>query len=51
MPQMAPMNWLMLFFYFSMIFMIFNVKNYYAFNYSIKFSKFLKKNSYINWKW
>nr|AND96318.1 ATP synthase F0 subunit 8 [Onitis falcatus] len=51
MPQMAPMNWLMLFFYFSIVFMIFNVKNYYAFNYKIKFYKFIKKINQVNWKW
>nr|AND96344.1 ATP synthase F0 subunit 8 [Heteronitis castelnaui] len=51
MPQMAPMNWLMLFIYFSMIFMIFNIKNYYSFNYKIKITKFLKKSNFINWKW
>nr|AND96409.1 ATP synthase F0 subunit 8 [Phalops ardea] len=51
MPQMAPINWLMLLFYFSMIFMIFNVLNYYAFNYTIKSLSFKKKSSIMNWKW
>nr|AND96697.1 ATP synthase F0 subunit 8 [Onthophagus pullus] len=51
MPQMAPINWLMLLFYFSMIFMIFNTMNYYSFNYNIKISLFKKKINKFNWKW
>nr|ARH54614.1 ATP synthase F0 subunit 8 [Rhizophagus aeneus] len=51
MPQMAPMNWLMLMFYFFIIFMIFNMLNYFNFNYKIK-KIFLKtKNLKYNWKW
>nr|AND96069.1 ATP synthase F0 subunit 8 [Onthophagus vacca] len=48
---MAPINWLMLFIYFSLIFMIFNTINYYSFNYPIKFFYFKKKNNNLNWKW
>nr|AML26791.1 ATP synthase F0 subunit 8 [Scarabaeidae sp. BMNH 1274753] len=51
MPQMAPLNWLMLFIYFCMIFMIFNIMNYYMFNYKIKNILFKKKKSIMNWKW
>nr|AND96062.1 ATP synthase F0 subunit 8 [Onthophagus sp. BMNH670919] len=51
MPQMAPINWLMLLFYFSMIFMIFNALNYYSFNYTIKIFSFKKKTNLLNWKW
>nr|AND96593.1 ATP synthase F0 subunit 8 [Liatongus militaris] len=51
MPQMAPINWLMLMFYFMFIFMIFNTLNYYSFNYSIKTMSFLKKKINLNWKW
>nr|AND96020.1 ATP synthase F0 subunit 8 [Onthophagus carbonarius] len=51
MPQMAPINWLMLLFYFSMIFMMFNVMNYYSFNYNIKMFSFKKKIKNLNWKW
>nr|AND96042.1 ATP synthase F0 subunit 8 [Onthophagus minutus] len=43
MPQMAPLNWLTLMIYFSLIFMMFNIMNYYSFNYNIKFSSFKKK--------
>nr|AND96503.1 ATP synthase F0 subunit 8 [Milichus apicalis] len=51
MPQMAPINWLMLLIYFSIIFMMFNVMNYYAFNYNIKSFTFKKKKMSLNWKW
>nr|AXS65743.1 ATP synthase F0 subunit 8 [Staphylinoidea sp. 13 KM-2017] len=51
MPQMAPLNWLILFIYFSFIFILLNSLNYFSFLYKIKnnFSnKIIKKNS---WKW
>nr|AND96735.1 ATP synthase F0 subunit 8 [Onthophagus nitidior] len=51
MPQMAPINWLMLLIYFSMIFMIFNIMNYYLFNYNIKSFSFKKNKNNLNWKW
>nr|QNP10100.1 ATP synthase F0 subunit 8 [Tympanogaster modulatrix] len=51
MPQMAPMNWLMLFLYFTLIFMIFNSMNYFSFKYKILSKNFFKKNNFINWKW
>nr|AYW52288.1 ATP synthase F0 subunit 8 [Lebiini sp. 2 ACP-2013] len=53
MPQMAPMNWLFLYFMFTMIFMIFNFFNYYMFLMNNK--KIIIKNNYIkkiiNWMW
>nr|QRV62623.1 ATP synthase F0 subunit 8 [Rhithrodytes crux] len=52
MPQMAPMNWLILYILFSLIFLIFNFMNYYSF---LIMKKTPKKNFYIknilNWKW
>nr|ALO71064.1 ATP synthase F0 subunit 8 [Aleocharinae sp. 6 EF-2015] len=51
MPQMAPMNWMTLFFMFIIIFMIFNSLNYFSFMYSPKTSKQEKTHSSINWKW
>nr|AND96442.1 ATP synthase F0 subunit 8 [Onthophagus rorarius] len=51
MPQMAPINWLMLLIYFSLIFMIFNTMNYYIFNYSFKTFSFKKIKNNLNWKW
>nr|AND96396.1 ATP synthase F0 subunit 8 [Onthophagus bicallosus] len=50
MPQMAPINWLSLLIYFSLIFLMFNVLNYYSFNYNIK-TFFKKKKNNLNWKW
>nr|QNG56317.1 ATP synthase F0 subunit 8 [Palaestes scutellaris] len=50
MPQMAPLSWLSLFLFFVMIFIMFNIMNYFSFNYSIKPKKFWKKFQ-INWKW
>nr|YP_010987588.1 ATP synthase F0 subunit 8 [Ochthephilus sericinus]WON66007.1 ATP synthase F0 subunit 8 [Ochthephilus sericinus] len=51
MPQMAPLNWLLLFMLFILIFMIFNSLNYFSFYYSTKISKFMKTSSQLNWKW
>nr|YP_009441711.1 ATP synthase F0 subunit 8 [Amphizoa insolens]AOY39243.1 ATP synthase F0 subunit 8 [Amphizoa insolens] len=52
MPQMAPMNWLILFFLFIMIFLLFNFLNYFKFmikNNNNLNKKFSIKN--LNWKW
>nr|QXG82649.1 ATP synthase F0 subunit 8 [Orthomus sp. BMNH 1042407] len=53
MPQMAPMNWLSLYIFFTMIFLMFNFLNYYLF--LIKNNLIIKTNNYmnkiLNWKW
>nr|ATN41155.1 ATP synthase F0 subunit 8 [Diptera sp. 59 LC-2017] len=53
MPQMAPINWLFLFILFSMVFLLFNILNYYSIlpmsPKSLSFKK-IKTNS-LNWKW
>nr|AFQ62210.1 ATP synthase F0 subunit 8 [Hypomedon debilicornis] len=52
MPQMAPMNWLFLFIFFILIFLMFNSLNYFSFIYNNK--SMINKNSKtfnINWKW
>nr|SPP23436.1 ATP synthase F0 subunit 8 [Graphium sarpedon] len=54
MPQMMPINWIMLFIYFILIFILFNIMNYYIFipknkNNYLPLMKNLKKN--FNWKW
>nr|YP_009732591.1 ATP synthase F0 subunit 8 [Anarta trifolii]QHS71310.1 ATP synthase F0 subunit 8 [Anarta trifolii] len=53
MPQMMPINWLISFFFFLLIYLIFNIMNYYIFN-----KKILNKNNNLsiklksfNWKW
>nr|UWM92602.1 ATP synthase F0 subunit 8 [Creophilus maxillosus] len=51
MPQMAPMNWLILFIMFTMIFIMFNCINYFSFNYQPKSSELNKISKKINWKW
>nr|YP_009694374.1 ATP synthase F0 subunit 8 [Carabus granulatus]QEI26034.1 ATP synthase F0 subunit 8 [Carabus granulatus] len=54
MPQMAPMNWLFLYFMFTIIFLMFNFLNYYLYlikntnNYTLK-NNYMKK--ILNWKW
>nr|QEJ81542.1 ATP synthase F0 subunit 8 [Diaphanes sp. FM11] len=50
MPQMSPMNWIMLMIYFSLSMVVYNMMIYTVFNYT---KKLLKKNNKIivNWKW
>nr|YP_009045510.1 ATP synthase F0 subunit 8 [Athyma opalina]AHA03874.1 ATP synthase F0 subunit 8 [Athyma opalina] len=54
MPQMMPINWIFSFIFFIMIFIIFNIMNYFIFNskninYNIQVKKLLKTN--FSWKW
>nr|UFZ12868.1 ATP synthase F0 subunit 8 [Corydalus sp. 1 YLJ-2021a] len=52
MPQMAPINWLLLFFLFSMILILFNIMNYFIITPSspeLTLKNFKKNN--LNWKW
>nr|YP_010716023.1 ATP synthase F0 subunit 8 [Lophosia angusticauda]WDE75728.1 ATP synthase F0 subunit 8 [Lophosia angusticauda] len=53
MPQMAPMNWLLMFFMFLLAFMIFNSLNYYTFPPLMPMSnnKLYPTQSTLNWKW
>nr|YP_009117991.1 ATP synthase F0 subunit 8 [Brachythemis contaminata]AJE75779.1 ATP synthase F0 subunit 8 [Brachythemis contaminata] len=52
MPQMAPMSWIMLFIFFSLMLITFNVMNYYLYTPHIKnmydVSKTKKK---MSWMW
>nr|YP_010545622.1 ATP synthase F0 subunit 8 [Tabanus pleskei]UYG48379.1 ATP synthase F0 subunit 8 [Tabanus pleskei] len=53
MPQMAPISWLLLFFIFSITFILFNVMNYYSYLPSTPKSSqptYLSTNPF-NWKW
>nr|AET13033.1 ATP synthase F0 subunit 8 [Bittacomorphella fenderiana] len=54
MPQMAPMSWLILFMFFSIIFIMFNMMNYYnsmpIYSSKTKSITNIKINS-MNWKW
>nr|YP_009485885.1 ATP synthase F0 subunit 8 [Paroster mesosturtensis]AVZ66463.1 ATP synthase F0 subunit 8 [Paroster mesosturtensis] len=52
MPQMAPMNWLFLYLFFSMMFILFNFMNFYIF--LIKKNDLMIKSmpmKFMNWKW
>nr|QWB85886.1 ATP synthase F0 subunit 8 [Sachalinobia koltzei] len=51
MPQMAPLNWLTLFLFFSMIFFMYNSLNYFMFNYNSNKKSIFKKKILFNWKW
>nr|QNG56265.1 ATP synthase F0 subunit 8 [Platisus zelandicus] len=51
MPQMGPLSWLTLFFFFISIFIMYNIMNYFSFIYPIKTFKTLKSSIKINWKW
>nr|WRO44900.1 ATP synthase F0 subunit 8 [Themus sp. 'cayipennis'] len=52
MPQMAPLSWLNLFFFFITVFLIFNSMNYFFFNKpSLTSNKKSIKKMKTNWKW
>nr|AMW68037.1 ATP synthase F0 subunit 8 [Climacia areolaris] len=52
MPQMAPINWLTLFMYFTLLMIIFNSLNYFIFLYKVpSFQKQFNKLNSLNWKW
>nr|YP_010578703.1 ATP synthase F0 subunit 8 [Mandarinia regalis]UZP46667.1 ATP synthase F0 subunit 8 [Mandarinia regalis] len=54
MPQMMPINWMFSFILFISIFLMFNIINYYTFNYSPNFknlSNFLPPKNNLIWKW
>nr|YP_010397463.1 ATP synthase F0 subunit 8 [Sinomantis denticulata]ASY98142.1 ATP synthase F0 subunit 8 [Sinomantis denticulata]UQJ77596.1 ATP synthase F0 subunit 8 [Sinomantis denticulata] len=52
MPQMMPLSWLTLFFFFSFMFITFNVMNYYT-PYKLPTLKTSIKtlSKTLNWKW
>nr|ARH54198.1 ATP synthase F0 subunit 8 [Coleoptera sp. 2 AH-2016] len=51
MPQMSPLGWLTLMMFFSIMFMMFNIMNFFYTEYSLK-PKISKMNkTFINWKW
>nr|YP_010701668.1 ATP synthase F0 subunit 8 [Scaeva affinis]WCJ53229.1 ATP synthase F0 subunit 8 [Scaeva affinis] len=53
MPQMAPISWLLLFILFSIIFILFNMMNYFLYLPLTSKSKNLLKinTNSMNWKW
>nr|YP_010538723.1 ATP synthase F0 subunit 8 [Emarginoptyx trilucida]UYE92334.1 ATP synthase F0 subunit 8 [Emarginoptyx trilucida] len=51
MPQMAPLSWLNLFIFFMVIYMLFNIMNYFTLIYNNKNIKKENMNKNILWKW
>nr|YP_010743970.1 ATP synthase F0 subunit 8 [Corigetus marmoratus]WET31973.1 ATP synthase F0 subunit 8 [Corigetus marmoratus] len=51
MPQMAPINWLTLYFLFLLIFLTFIIMNYYMFLYAPKKISMNKIQIILSWKW
>nr|QAY81954.1 ATP synthase F0 subunit 8 [Mimastra sp. REN-2018] len=51
MPQMMPLNWLSLMFFFIMILFMFNNINFFNFINKKKNNKIIKKSLNYNWKW
>nr|YP_010175344.1 ATP synthase F0 subunit 8 [Torleya mikhaili]QSL98494.1 ATP synthase F0 subunit 8 [Torleya mikhaili] len=53
MPQMAPLSWLLLFFFFIGVYMIFNIVNYFTYQPFTPSSTTQqgKKGHSLDWKW
>nr|AOY39801.1 ATP synthase F0 subunit 8 [Phloeotribus sp. BMNH 1047247] len=51
MPQMAPMNWILLIFYFIILMLMFILMNFYSFNYTPKKMKIKTSFKNLIWKW
>nr|YP_009434365.1 ATP synthase F0 subunit 8 [Athetis lepigone]ATE89009.1 ATP synthase F0 subunit 8 [Athetis lepigone]ATE89022.1 ATP synthase F0 subunit 8 [Athetis lepigone]ATE89035.1 ATP synthase F0 subunit 8 [Athetis lepigone]ATE89048.1 ATP synthase F0 subunit 8 [Athetis lepigone]ATE89061.1 ATP synthase F0 subunit 8 [Athetis lepigone] len=53
MPQMMPINWMISFLFFLLVYLIFNIMNYYIFNKKKlnKNNNFSIKLKNFNWKW
>nr|YP_009826193.1 ATP synthase F0 subunit 8 [Scythris sinensis]QBY40009.1 ATP synthase F0 subunit 8 [Scythris sinensis] len=52
MPQMMPINWIILFLFFICIFIIFNIMNYYIYKITPpKKDIDMIKTNYFYWKW
>nr|AIW64767.1 ATP synthase F0 subunit 8 [Pielomastax soochowensis] len=52
MPQMSPLMWSPMLILFSILFIMFNLMNYFSFkNKKIKEMMHLNKNLPLNWKW
>nr|QUB07088.1 ATP synthase F0 subunit 8 [Chlamisus sp. N29] len=51
MPQMAPLNWLMMFLCFSLILLMFNSMNYFIFSLVPEKSMMNKKEKITTWLW
>nr|UXR11457.1 ATP synthase F0 subunit 8 [Danaus genutia] len=53
MPQMMPINWILSLLFFILLFITFNMMNYFIYNsiYNNNNNKFFKIKKNFNWKW
>nr|YP_010580830.1 ATP synthase F0 subunit 8 [Euwallacea interjectus]UZT26976.1 ATP synthase F0 subunit 8 [Euwallacea interjectus]WEP25213.1 ATP synthase F0 subunit 8 [Euwallacea interjectus] len=51
MPQMAPLSWTFMFIFFSILFMLNCIINFYNFSYPIMKKNKNKISFVLNWKW
>nr|YP_010946469.1 ATP synthase F0 subunit 8 [Chorisoserrata biceps]WGO57187.1 ATP synthase F0 subunit 8 [Chorisoserrata biceps] len=51
MPQMMPMNWLLLFLFFLMIFIMFNIIIYFNKMMNPNLNNIFLKHKSLKWKW
>nr|YP_002265539.1 ATP synthase F0 subunit 8 [Chaetosoma scaritides]ACF35098.1 ATP synthase F0 subunit 8 [Chaetosoma scaritides] len=51
MPQMSPLNWVILFSFFTLMYLIINSMNYYLVLYTNQNKTNLLKINSNNWKW
>nr|APX39943.1 ATP synthase F0 subunit 8 [Chaetocnema scheffleri] len=51
MPQMMPLNWILLLILTMIIFILFNNLNYFNFFYNINKNQLKKNKMNFNWKW
>nr|ASY98343.1 ATP synthase F0 subunit 8 [Pnigomantis medioconstricta] len=52
MPQMMPLNWFMLFSFFSILLIMFNVMNFFSlYNKMLSLSNTKKTTKSLTWKW
>nr|WGL40295.1 ATP synthase F0 subunit 8 [Dendroctonus valens] len=51
MPQMAPLSWLSMYLYFSILFMMMAIIGYFNFSYLAKKNSITPTINKINWKW
>nr|ARH54094.1 ATP synthase F0 subunit 8 [Arachnobas tricolor] len=51
MPQMAPLNWTLLFIFFVFLFLFISILNYFLFKSIPKMKNLIKKIFPSSWKW
>nr|YP_010010561.1 ATP synthase F0 subunit 8 [Psylliodes chlorophana]QOH99580.1 ATP synthase F0 subunit 8 [Psylliodes chlorophana]QOK35981.1 ATP synthase F0 subunit 8 [Psylliodes punctifrons] len=51
MPQMMPLNWMLLMWFFTLMFYLFNNMNYFSFCYNKKAHMLKFKLNKLTWKW